>query len=453
MKSVNTIKKVASLTLVASMALSLFGCSIFSKKPVLAAAKEVAENIADFDADKLLDLSTLSKSSDKAEELQQGLNGEYLDENTRKFCMAVRKTINYEILEDTFTAKGNEASVDIEFRMADYKSLLEDDYKDIDELVKAVNDCYDTIKVTYEARFVKEDGEWLLDNLMGSSFLKIFAFMDADIGALAVDLTKIVKKTSWQSVSGDTVKNAKSIILLLEFNEEASKLKGKGVNMIYTVSKDGADVYTSKAVEIGSSLKIRITYSSTQNPNAELTSGYLAAGKYTIRVNAENGTELCSASLNVQVASTSSSGSTSGTKSYAFSNSEFASKVMTAGWVNIDNKRVAAAAYGSDATAISFQMQVKPEQSETLQFAFFYGATVSEASKIKPMTDTPSVSGPAQVIVNDKGSFYALGLKTKEGKSFKPGFYVLAMYSEDKQTLYGIATCQILSQPASNYNK
>ena len=164
-----------------SMALSLCSCSMFSKKDVLAAAKEVAENIQDFDADKLLELSTLSKKGEKAEELRKGLNGDYLDENTLKFCTAVRKTISYEILEDTFTAKGNEASVDIEFKIADYKSLLRKDYKNIDELVSAVRDCDDTIRVTYGARFVKEDGQWLLDNLMGSSFLGIFDFMDSKV--------------------------------------------------------------------------------------------------------------------------------------------------------------------------------------------------------------------------------------------------------------------------------
>lgn len=454
MKSVNTTKRAGALILVASMALSLFGCSMFSKKDVLAAAKEVAENIEDFDADKLLDLSTLSRSGDKAEELQKGLNGEYLDENTKKFCTAVRKTIKYEIIEDSFTAKGNEASVEIEFKMADYKELLEDDYKNIDELVKAVSDCDDTIKVTFEAQFVKEDGEWLLDNLMSSSFLKIFAFMDADIGALAVDLTKIVDKTTWQNVSGDSIKNTKDLILLVDFKEEASKLKGKGIKMTYTVSKDGKDVYTSKEVEIGSSLKIRITYNSSLNPNAELRSGYLAAGKYTIRLNAEDGTELCSADINVQVATTTTTTTTtSGSKPYVFSNANFASMVMTAGWTNIDNKRVSAAGYGSDATAISFQMQVKPEQTENVYFAFFYGATVSEASSIKTGTDTPIVSGTGKIIVNDKGSFYALGLKPKAGQSFKSGFYVLAIYSEDKQTLYGVATCQVLTKPASDYNR
>lgn len=452
MKTLNINRKAGALILVASMAFSLFGCSIFSKKDVLAAATEVADNIVDFDADRLLDLSTLSRSSDKADELRKGLSGEYLDENTKKFCTAVKKTISYEIVEDTFTAKGKEASVDIDFMMADYKGLLEGDYKDIDELVKAVRDCNDTHKVTYSARFVKEDGQWLLDNLMSSGFLKIFAFMDADIGALAVDLTKIVDKTTWQNVTGSTVKNVKEITLLIDFNEDASKLKGKGVNMTYTVSKDGKDVFTSKAVEIGTSLKISITYNSSLNPSAELTSGYLAAGKYTIKLNADNGTELCSASINVQVSSSSST-STSGTKAYVFSDANFASNVMTAAWVNIDNKRVAAATYGSDATAISFQMQVKPEQTETLYFAYFYGSSASEASKIKPLTDTPSISGPAKVIVNDKGSFYALGLKTKNGNNFKPGFYVLAIYSENKEKLYGLATCQVLSVPASSYNR
>lgn len=452
MKSGNITKKTGALILIASMALSMVGCSMFSKKDVLAAAKEVAENIADFDADKLLDLSTLSKKGEKAEDLRKGLNGDYLDENTLKFCNAVRKTIRYEIIDDSFSAQGKEATVDIEFNLADYKALLRKDYKNIDELVDAVKDCEDTIKVTYGARFVKEDGQWLLDNLMGSSFLGIFDFMDADIGVLAFDLTKAVDKTTWSGASGGTIKNAKKLSLLVEFNSDVSKLKGKGIKMFYTVAKDGKEVYKSKPAELGSTLRVTLDYSTSRNPDAELRSGYLAAGTYTFTLSAENGTELCSSDINVTVAVTeTNTGTGTSSKGYAFNNSEFARKVITASWVNIDSKRVATASYGSDANAISFQMQVDPSMNENLYFAYFYAATVSDALKVKPKTDTPAISGTAKPIINDKGTFYALGLKTKAGKSFKPGIYILAIFSEDKQTLYGLAECQILSKPASSY--
>ena len=106
MKSGNITKKTGAMLLIFSMALSFCSCSMFSKKDVLAAAKEVADNIEDFDADKLLDLSTLSKKSEKADDLRKGLNGEYLDENTKKFCDAVRKTIRSEVIEDSFSIKG-----------------------------------------------------------------------------------------------------------------------------------------------------------------------------------------------------------------------------------------------------------------------------------------------------------------------------------------------------------
>ena len=326
-------RKTGALILVLSMALSLCSCSMFSKKDVLAAAKEVAENIQDFDADKLLELSTLSKKGEKAEELRKGLNGDYLDENTLKFCTAVRKTISYEILEDTFTAKGNEASVDIEFKIADYKSLLRKDYKNIDELVSAVRDCDDTIRVTYGARFVKEDGQWLLDNLMGSSFLGIFDFMDSDIGALAVDLSKIVDSTSWSGASDGSYKNARRLVLVVTFASDISKLKGKGVKVTYTVSKDGNDVWTSKPIEIGSLSKMQFEYGTSQNPDAELRSNYLAAGNYKFTITAENGTVLTTASVDTTVAVTQPSTGTS-SKGYVFNDSEFSKKVMTAGWAN-----------------------------------------------------------------------------------------------------------------------
>ena len=443
-------RKTGALILVLSMALSLCSCSMFSKKDVLAAAKEVAENIQDFDADKLLELSTLSKKGEKAEELRKGLNGDYLDENTLKFCTAVRKTISYEILEDTFTAKGNEASVDIEFKIADYKSLLRKDYKNIDELVSAVRDCDDTIRVTYGARFVKEDGQWLLDNLMGSSFLGIFDFMDSDIGALAVDLSKIVDSTTWSGASDGSYKNARRLVLVVTFASDISKLKGKGVKVTYTVSKDGNDVWTSKPIEIGSLSKMQFEYGTSQNPDAELRSNYLAAGNYKFTITAENGTVLTTASVDTTVAVTQPSTSTS-SKGYVFNDSEFSKKVMTAGWANVNNKRVNAVSYGSDTTAISFQMQVDPAMTENLYFAYFYASSLSEAAKIKVKTSTPVISGIGKPIVNEKGTFYALGLKSKSDSNMRPGIYVLAIYSEDQSKVYGVAECQILSKPASDY--
>jgi len=44
-----------------------------------------------------------------------------------------------------------------------------------------------------------------------------------------------------------------------------------------------------------------------------------------------------------------------------------------------------------------------------------------------------------------------MGLKAKAGKNFKTGIYIVAIFSEDKETLYGLAECQILTKPASSY--
>lgn len=447
------VKKVWALLLVCSMILSLCSCNAFSKKEVLAAAKEVAENIENFDSDRLLELSNLNKNGDKANELRKGLNGDYLDENTLKFCMAVRNTISYEVREYTFSAKKDEATVDIDFSMVDYKALLRKEYNDIDELVSAVKKSDDTIHVVYNARFVKEDGRWLLDNLMGSSFLSVFDFMNADIGALAVDLSKIVKEKScsWLGAVDGAYINARKLQLVVEFNTEVTKLRGKSVNMTYTVSKDGKDVWKSDYIALGTKTKMQLDYGTDQNPSAELKSGYLAEGVYMFTLAADNGTVLYSSSVKTRITikeTTVTTGTSS--KGYLFYDSTFASKVLLAEWVPIDNKRVNAVSYGSDALAISFQMKMDPSMTENLYFKYFYAANVSDALKIKVKTDNASISGVAKPIVNANGTFFALGLKTKT--SFKPGIYILAMFSEDQSKLYGLAECQILSKPAADYN-
>ena len=449
-------KKTGAVMLLCSLFLSLCGCSAFSKKPVMAAAKEIAENIESFDADKLLDLSTLNKHGEKAEDLRKGLNGEYLDENTKKFCDAVRSTFTYEIREKSFKVEGKEASIDIDFTFADYDKILKNEYKTIDELVSAVKNTDDMITVTYTAKFIKEDNEWLLDNLMSSGFLKLFEFMDADIGVLAVDLSKIVdtsKKCEWVGETDGIYKNAKKISLIIYFTDDITKLKGKGFKATYTVEKDGKSVWTSDPFELGDKTSVQLDYGKDLDPNAEVKSNYLAKGAYKITLTAENGTVLFTAYTQTDVTVTeTTSGSSTISKGYKIYDNAFASKVMRAEWVNVDNKRVNAASYGSDATRVSFQIQVDPSCTDKIYAAYFYAANLTEAAKIKVRTDTPMASGTQAPITNSNGSFYALGLRSKTTASLTPGIYILAIFSEDRQTILALADCQILSMPASSYN-
>ena len=444
-------RRTGALLLVCSMFFSLCSCSSLSKKDVLAAAREVAENIENFDAERLIELSTLNKNGEKADDLRKGLNGEYLDENTMKFCTAVRNTISYTVREDSFSANGNEASVDIDFKLADYKSLLKKDYDDIDGLVSAVRKSDDTETVTFNARFVKEDGRWLLDNLMGSSFLAIFDFMNADIGALAVDLTKLVNSAAckWSGAADGVYNNARKLTLIVELRSDVTKLKGKGVKMTYTVSKNGKDVWKSDPIELGTKTKLQLDYGPDVDSNAEMNSNCIAPGSYKFTLSADNGTVLYTSSVTAKVSVNETTTTGTSAKGYLFHSNDFSKKVQTAEWVPLDDKRVNAVSYGSDATRISFQMKMDPSTTENLYFAFFYASSVADALKVKVKTDTPSVSGVAKPIVNNQGTFFALGLKTSQ--SFKPGIYILAMFSEDKSTLYGIAECQILSNPASYY--
>ena len=455
MNSRTITKKTGAVILLASMILSFCGCSGLSKKEIIAQAKEVAENIESFNADNLIDLSTMNKNSDRAEELRKGLKGEYLDENTKKFCDAVQKTFTYEIREKTFKVEGKEASIDIDFTFADYKKILKKEYDDIDELVKAVKNTDDMTTVTYTAKFVKEDNEWLLDNLMSSSFRKLFEFMDADIGILAVDLAKIVdtsKKCEWIGETDGYYKNAKKISLVIYLTNDVTKLKGKGITATYTVEKDGISVWTSAPFELGDKTKLQLDYSKELDPSAEVKSNYLAKGAYKFTLTASNGKVLFTAYTQTDVtatATTSGSGTTS--KGYKIYDNNFSSIVLEAGWADFDYKLVNNVSYGSDATRISFQIKIDPSCTDKVYAAYFYASNLTEAAKIKIRTDTPMASGVQAPITNSNGSFYALGLKSKTTASLTPGIYILAIFSEDKQTLYALADCQILSKPASSY--
>ena len=159
-------KRAVSVVLTGAVLLSLTGCLDFGggKKAVIEAAGVLAENIVAADAAKLIKESSLDKKSKDATALTETLSLDGKKDEEKAFYEAVEKTIEYEVDEESFTSKKGQASIDIIFTMADYESVLKDKYTKIEDLTAAVKKA-DTKEIKFTAEFIKEDKEWVADNV------------------------------------------------------------------------------------------------------------------------------------------------------------------------------------------------------------------------------------------------------------------------------------------------
>ncbi|SCX89904.1 hypothetical protein SAMN02910370_00603 [Lachnospiraceae bacterium XPB1003] len=171
-KTGRIIAVLATATLIAG---SLSGCgisSMFAKKDVVEAATNFADAVTKADASKIMKCAV--DDDDVEEALEEVLSDDnYSSDDAADFADAVLKTLEYEIDESSFEADGDEASIKITFKLADYESLEDEDFDDIDDLIDAVEDC-DTQEVEFTAKFTKEDKEWLVSNADDKKIIKMY---------------------------------------------------------------------------------------------------------------------------------------------------------------------------------------------------------------------------------------------------------------------------------------
>lgn len=181
------ITKIFSLTVAAAITASCASCSLIpgaggaKDEDIIDAADAFASALVKCDAGKIVKLTNEEKDSDAAEDLEALFgNEDYTDEQV-KIAEAVAGTIEYEIDEDSVKIDKDEASVDVTFTMADYESVLEGEFADVDEAVAAISDCDDTAEVEVTFEFALEDDEWLISNLGDKAYGKLYSFYGIEV--------------------------------------------------------------------------------------------------------------------------------------------------------------------------------------------------------------------------------------------------------------------------------
>ena len=177
----NSLKKTVSVLLTGAILLGFAACDFGGgKKAVIEAADSWASDMAAASASKLIKNSNLDKKSSEAEALTDLLDGSDYSDDQLAFFKAVEGTIEYEVDEESVKVNKVEATIEINFTIADYASVLKDDFTDIDSLVSAIKKA-DTKEITFTAEFVQVDKEWLCDNVGSKKFMKLYDYRNAEI--------------------------------------------------------------------------------------------------------------------------------------------------------------------------------------------------------------------------------------------------------------------------------
>ena len=440
-------KKAVSVILTGAVLLSLTGCLDFGggKKAVLEAAGVFAENVAAADASALIKASSLDKKSKDATALNDILSLDGKSDEEKAFYEAVEKTIEYEIDEESFESKKGQASVDIVFTMADYESVLKEKYTKIEDLTAAVKKA-DTKEIKFTAEFVKEDKEWVADNVGSKKFLKLYDYRTAKVDlALTAEMVKgfIDRNMSsfWLAEGGKYVDTI-FIEYSYYFDSAVVDYKDRGVKLFFKLSKDGNEVFTGEDQILGDSTIVTCKVSNEQLGLSK--TAFLDAGSYKIDLymKGDAGDELIdTVSINVEktppkTTGGNNSGALPGEGSYfTFRNAEFRQHVKACGWLNNDNCKTSANTYKKEVKKLTFSFQVDDLNMAEVDYKYYYSEKTDSDSLKNAMKD-PIFSGSAKPKKFTEGIFYDFDYQVDQAKL---GIYLVGIYEKGTNNLICLA--------------
>ncbi len=444
---IHSLKKFTAVVLTGSVIFGLAGCLNFGgNKAVIEAADELASQIADADASKLIKNSTLDKKSKEAQSLTELLSADFKSDDELAFYKAVEATIEYEIDEKSCSVSKGEASVDIVFTIADYESVLKEEFTKIDELTSAIKKA-DTKEITFTAEFVKEDKEWVADNVGSKKFLKIYDYRNAEIKlALTADMIAGFIDRNFSEfwlTSDDKYTDTDFIEYDYYFDSAVYDYEDRGVYLSYELQKDNVTLYSGGSFLFGSSTNFscRVDSSMAGYGYGE----YFESGKYKLILKMPDGTEIDSETVEVEknevvlpTGNPSGGGATlSGEGDYFdFYDPNFKNYVISAEWFDYDGCMTNDYTYTTDVKTIAFSIQVTSDYKEPLLYSFSY-ATETSQDAIREALDNPIYTETVLPKEYTNGYFYDIDYAVNGDA--KPGYYmlVISVAGTDSYIMYG----------------
>ena len=208
-------KTAVALTLV--LALTCLCSCTSRKRAVTEAAAVFGDAIKSGDARDMMRL-TEDVDRDFSKVFKQYLNEDNYSEEENTYAEAVFKTIEVEVIPDSFKGEKDKATCDIEITMADYASLQGGDYADVDALASAVAKAKTTTTVL-TLEFIKVEKEWKVTNL-DDDFLHLFEFRKSMPAIGRSALIETAKKVAESVVTDDV-----NLVLDVAFQDSTSTLR------------------------------------------------------------------------------------------------------------------------------------------------------------------------------------------------------------------------------------
>ena len=175
-------EKIIGLVLIASLLLSLCGCSSDDKN-VIKAADEYAKALIAFDSD---NITELMEDGDEAEEIlaeleEVRISSEYME----RITAAILDSMTYEVDSKSVSSskKDKSATADVIFTIADYEGIYNDvldDGGNIEDYIEALedNNGEHTSEIKISVIFTLKEGKWVVKDNNAKNIKKVFEFME-----------------------------------------------------------------------------------------------------------------------------------------------------------------------------------------------------------------------------------------------------------------------------------
>ena len=434
-----SLKKVMSVVMTGAVLLGFTGCLGLgggNKKAVIEAADVLASDMVSASASKLIKNSTLDKKSSEATNLTELLDDSSASDDQKALFKAIEGTIEYEISEESCEVKKDAASVDIVFTIADYDSVLKDDFSDIDEVTSAIKKAK-TKEFTFTAEFVKEEKEWIPDNVGSKKFMKFYDYRNVEVNfevtdAIVLSLIDYQMSDFWLVGDDGCYMDTSFIEYDLYFNSEVYKYENRGVYLTYRFDKNGTTVYTGEPFLFGESTSVSCRMD-TDSLSLGLTQ-VMDEGTYDFVLSFVDGQDIFITSVEVKQTpkpTPNPNGDNGSNKTFPgegeyfdFYDKSFKDYVIEAKWFDYDGCRTNAFTYNTDVQTIGFSLQVTENCTKRLDYFYAYSATDSDAD-IKAALNNPIYKNSVTPQEYDNGYFYDLDYAV-DGNAEK-GYYLLVV--------------------------
>lgn len=452
----NQMKKAVSVLLTGAIIFGFTGCLDFGggKKAVIEAAGTLAENMAAADANKLIKNSTLDKKSDEAVALTELLSAEYSSDDEKAFYKAVEATIEYEVDEESVSVNKNEASIDIVFTICDYSKVLQDDYTNIDELTAAVKKAK-TTEVKFTAEFVKEDKEWIPDNVGSKKFMKLYDYRNADINlALTADMISSFIDTTMSGfwlAENDCYTDTNFIEYDYYFDSAVLDYANRGEQMYFALYQDGSAIYYGPNFVFGEATNVACRVDGDQiglSSNEAFETGVYTINLFYVGPDGDELVDIqtCYVEKTVLPPPTTSGGSGSGDifpgegEYYAFDDLTFRSFVINAKWFDYDGYKTGDATYSTDVQTIAFSLEVVSSCNMTVDYCYYY-TDKEDRDSIGEALQNPVYSNTVSPTSYSNGTFYDIDYDVNGEAA--PGFYMFVIYESGTSNVLMYGFCNV----------